>query len=226
MCVPSGCLCALELRKTPPYSIRDPSGQRWEAHGDPSVQSLPSNHFHFVAIFTDKRERRFTCMTLRLDDMSVHNLTHLFNVVWKIVCLKLISKALIQRVNAYILDDYPIHRILCAKPKQWKTFAKHCYIPRHVYVIWIISIHNHLLLQRRNRVISWAQADCTPGIWWFPLWPIHTWRHRVTQADITHSYKWRHPHRALAYPPTPLPPPTHTHTHTHTHDHMHKHTRV
>ena len=69
---------ALELRKTHPYSINDPSVQRWETHGEPSVQSLSSNHFHFFAVFTGERGQRFTCITLRLDDMLIHNLTHFF----------------------------------------------------------------------------------------------------------------------------------------------------
>ena len=95
--MPSGCLRALELRKTHPYSIRDPSVQRWETHGDPSVQSLSSNHFHFFAVFTGERGRGFTRITLRLDDMLIHNLTYLFNADGQIVCLKLMPKAPNQR---------------------------------------------------------------------------------------------------------------------------------
>ena len=93
ICVPIGCLRALKFRKTHPYSIKDPSVQRWETHRDPSVQSLSSKHFHFLAIFTDKKGRGFTGMTPCLCDMLIHTLTHLFNAVGQIVCLKLIPKA-------------------------------------------------------------------------------------------------------------------------------------
>ena len=159
----------MKLRETHLYSIRDPSVQRWETHEDPSVQSLSSKRFHFFAIFTDKKGRGFTGMTPRLDDMFIHNLTHLFNAVGQIVCLKLILKAPIQHRKRLFLDDYPIHRALGAKPEQWKTFATRCHTPKHVCIIWIIPIRNHLLLQRQNRVILSAPADCTPGKWWAPL---------------------------------------------------------
>ena len=159
--MPSGCLRALELRKFPSYSIRDPSILRWEKRGDPSVQSLSSNLFLFFAIFTDKKGRRFTCVTRRFDDVLINYLTHLFNGVGQIVCLKSIPKAPIQRRIRLFLDDYPIHRALGAKPEQWKTFAMRCYTPNFVYIIWIIQVHNHLLLQRQNRVILSLPADCT-----------------------------------------------------------------
>ena len=156
----------IEFRKTHPYSIKDPSVQRWETHRDPSVQSLSSKHFHFFAIFTDKKGRRFTGMTPCIDDMLIHNL---FNGVGHIACLKLIPKAPIQRRKRLFLDDYPIHRALGAKPEQWKTFATRCYTPKHVYIIIIIAVYNHLLLQRHNRVILSTHIDCTPVKWWAPL---------------------------------------------------------
>ena len=186
--MPSGCFRALELRKTHPYSIRDPSVQSWETHGDPSVQLLSSNHFHFFAVFTGKRGRWFTRITLHLDDMLMHNLTYLFNADGQIVCLKLIPKAPNQRRKRLFLDDYPIHRAFGAKPEQCKTFAIRCYTPKHVYVMWTIQVQNHLLLQRKNRVILSTPVDCTLGKWCPPppppLWPIRTWRHRVSQADV------------------------------------------
>ena len=148
--MPSGCLRTLELKKTHPYSIRDPSVQRWETHGDPSVQSLSSNHFHFFAVFTGERGRGFTSIILRLDDMLIHNLTYLFNTDGQIVCLKLMSKAPNQCRKLLFLDDYPIHRALGANPEQWKTFAIRSYTPKHVYVMWTIQGHNHLLLQRKK----------------------------------------------------------------------------
>ena len=67
--------------------------------------------------FSQTRERSFTCMTLRLDDMLIHNLTHLFHAVGKIVCLILMPKAPIQCRKRAFLDDYPIHRALGAKPR-------------------------------------------------------------------------------------------------------------
>ena len=104
-----------------------------EVQEDPSVQY--------------QRPIRFTGMTPCLYDMLIHNLTHLFNAVGKIVWLKLIPKAPTQRRKRLFLDDYLIHRALGAKPEQWKTFATRCYIPKHVYIIWIIPVHNSLLLQ-------------------------------------------------------------------------------
>ena len=134
-----------------------------------TYQSLSSKHFHFLAIFTDKKGRISTCMTPCLDDMLIHNLTHLFNAVGQIVCLKLIPKAPIQSRKRIFLDKYPILRALGAIPEQCKTFATRCYKPKHVYIIWIIQIHDHLLLQRQNPFISSAPADCTLGKWWAPL---------------------------------------------------------
>ena len=43
-------------------------------------------------------------MTPRQDDMLIHNLTRLFNVVGQTVCLKLMSKAPIQRRKRLFLD--------------------------------------------------------------------------------------------------------------------------
>ena len=123
------------VSKTHPYSIKDPSVQYWETHRDPSVQSLSSKHFHFFAVFTHKKGRRFTGMTPCIDNMLIHNLTHLFNAVGQIVLLKLMPKAPTQRRKRLFLDDYPIHRALGAKPEQWKTFATRCYTPKHVYII-------------------------------------------------------------------------------------------
>ena len=165
VCVPIGCLRALKFRTTHPYSIKDPSVQRWETQRDSSVQSLSSKHFHCFAVITDKKGRRFTGMTPCLNDMLIHNLSHLFNAIGQFVCLK----APIQRRKRLFLDDYPIHRALGAKPEQCKTFATRCYTPKHVYIIWIIPVHSHLLLQRQNRVIQSTPIDCTPGKWWVPL---------------------------------------------------------
>ena len=57
-------------------------------------------------------------MTLRLDDMLIHNLTHLFRAVGQNVCLILMPKAPIRRRKRAFLYDYPIHRALGAKPEQ------------------------------------------------------------------------------------------------------------
>ena len=154
----------MKLRETHPYSIRDPSVQRWETHEDPSVQSLSSKRFHFFAIFTDKKGRGFSGMTPRLDNMLIHNLTHLFNAVGQIVCLKLILKAPIQHRKRLFLDDYPIHRALGAKPEQWKTFATRCHTPKHVCIIWIIPVHNHLLLHYWHQRTVRQENDGSPFV--------------------------------------------------------------
>ena len=57
-------------------------------------------------------------MTPCIDNMLIHNLTHLFNAVGQIVLLKLMPKAPTQRCKRLFLDDYPIHRALGAKPEQ------------------------------------------------------------------------------------------------------------
>ena len=158
--MPCGCLCALEHRKT----LRTVSGtlqQCWETHGDPSIQSLSSVHFHFFAIFTDKRGRWFMCMTPCLDDMLFQNLNHLFNAVGQIVCLKLLPIALIQCCKC-LLDDYPIHGAMVVWALAYKLTSvlhKICHIrtwrervgENLLQNYWHISIENRWRNKWRSR---------------------------------------------------------------------------
>ena len=78
----------------------------------------------FLRHFHRQEGLGFTCMTLRLGDMLIHHLTHLFNVVGQLVCLKLMPIAPIQYRKRLFLGVYLIHRAFGAKPDQLKTLLR------------------------------------------------------------------------------------------------------
>ena len=92
------------------------------------------------------------------------NLVHLLNAVEQTVWLKLMPNAPIERRKRLVLDDYPIHRALGAKPVQWKSFATRCKL---VHIIWAVPVHNQFY-RDENCVILPAPVDCTLGKWWVP----------------------------------------------------------
>ena len=96
------------------------------------METHPYSHFRrttsISSPFSQTRESgMFTRMTLRLDDMLIHNLTHLFNVVGQIVCLKLMSKAPIQhrkRLSLYYYRWQPNSSRFGRKTKAVKNFCE------------------------------------------------------------------------------------------------------
>ena len=118
--------------------------------------------------------------------LLIHNLTHLFNADGQIVCLKLMPKVPIQCRKRLFLDDYPIHRALGANPEQWKTFAMRCYTPIDLNMSMLCEQYKFTIICfYREKVVSYYRQLST--VRWendgSPLWPIRTWRHRVTQAE-------------------------------------------